>query len=83
MLVNQTPLPDKYRDHALMSTNKYYRVRECHIQPSCWCIALMKQLLSLLTQVHIQRCSKRIAIVVRKLRTYCVSSTTLGCQLPL
>lgn len=33
LLIKQIPLPDKYRDHALVSTNKYYRVRECHIQP--------------------------------------------------
>lgn len=31
MLLEQTPLPDKYRDHAL--TGNYAGFRECHIQP--------------------------------------------------
>jgi mRNA interferase YafQ len=31
LLVEEKPLPDKYRDHAL--TGDYAGFRECHIQP--------------------------------------------------
>jgi mRNA interferase YafQ len=30
LLVNEQPLPDKYRDHALVN---YRNMRECHIEP--------------------------------------------------
>lgn len=33
LLVNESPLPEKYRDHALTNTKDYKGVRECHIQP--------------------------------------------------
>lgn len=32
-LVNEQPLPEKYRDHALTNSREYKDVRECHIQP--------------------------------------------------
>ena len=32
-LVNDRPLPRKYRDHALAGSRKYKNARECHIQP--------------------------------------------------
>jgi mRNA interferase YafQ len=32
-LVNQEPLPDKYRDHRLTDSKNYQNVRECHIWP--------------------------------------------------
>ena len=32
-LVEQTPLPDKYRDHRLQDSKEYKNVRECHIWP--------------------------------------------------
>ena len=32
-LVNQKPLPEKYRDHALTDSRNYKNVRECHIAP--------------------------------------------------
>ena len=32
-LVQQKPLPEKYRDHALQLTKEYKNVRECHIHP--------------------------------------------------
>ncbi len=31
MIQNQTPLPEKYRDHALVG--EYVKMRECHIKP--------------------------------------------------
>jgi len=33
MLVNEQPLPEKYRDHTLVNSRNYKNVRECHIQP--------------------------------------------------
>lgn len=32
-LANEQPLPEKYRDHALVNSREYKGVRECHIQP--------------------------------------------------
>ena len=33
MLVNEHPLPPKYKDHPLQSSKHYKGMRECHIQP--------------------------------------------------
>lgn len=33
LLVNEQPLPEKYRDHSLTNSKEYKDVRECHIQP--------------------------------------------------
>lgn len=33
LLCNEQPLPDMYRDHALMNSKNYKGMRECHIQP--------------------------------------------------
>lgn len=33
LLCSETPLPEKYRDHALINSRKYNDMRECHIQP--------------------------------------------------
>ena len=33
LLVNETPLPEKYRDHALTNSRDYKGMRECHIEP--------------------------------------------------
>lgn len=33
MLVNEQPLPEKYRDHALVNSRNYKNMRECHIEP--------------------------------------------------
>jgi mRNA interferase YafQ len=33
LLVNEQPLPDKYRDHALENSRNYKNMRECHIEP--------------------------------------------------
>ena len=30
-LVNEKPLPEKYKDHQLIGNKKY--IRECHVQP--------------------------------------------------
>lgn len=33
LLVNEQPLPEKYRDHALSNSRNYKDMRECHIAP--------------------------------------------------
>jgi mRNA interferase YafQ len=33
LLVNEEPLPPKYRDHALVASRNYEGMRECHIRP--------------------------------------------------
>jgi mRNA interferase YafQ len=33
LLVNEQPLPEEYRDHALVNSRNYKDVRECHIEP--------------------------------------------------
>lgn len=33
LLCQEEPLPEAYRDHALVNSKKYKGVRECHIQP--------------------------------------------------
>lgn len=32
-LVNERPLPEKYRDHVLTNSRNYKDMRECHIEP--------------------------------------------------
>ena len=32
LLMNEQPLPDKYRDHALTDSREYKGMRECHIE---------------------------------------------------
>ena len=32
-LVNEQPLPEKYRDHTLTNSRNYKDMRECHIEP--------------------------------------------------
>lgn len=33
ILANEQPLPERYRDHALVTSRNYKNVRECHIEP--------------------------------------------------
>jgi mRNA interferase YafQ len=33
ILVNEQPLPEQYRDHALVNSRNYQDMRECHIEP--------------------------------------------------
>ena len=33
LLCAETPLPERYRDHALVNSRNYKDMRECHIQP--------------------------------------------------
>jgi mRNA interferase YafQ len=33
LLVHEQPLPDHYRDHALVNSRNYKGMRECHIEP--------------------------------------------------
>ena len=40
LLVNEQPLPEKYRDHALTNSRNYKDMRECHIEPD-WLLVYM------------------------------------------
>ncbi len=33
LLLNEKPLPERFRDHALTDSRDYKGVRECHIEP--------------------------------------------------
>ena len=33
IIVNEQPLPAKYKDHSLAASSYYKGVRECHVQP--------------------------------------------------
>lgn len=33
LLCSEQPLPEAYRDHALVNSREYKGMRECHIQP--------------------------------------------------
>lgn len=33
ILIEEEPLPEKYRDHALVNSRNYKGMRECHIEP--------------------------------------------------
>lgn len=33
MLINEQPLPERYKDHALVNSRNYKNMRECHIEP--------------------------------------------------
>lgn len=33
ILIKEEPLPEKYRDHALVNSRNYKGMRECHIEP--------------------------------------------------
>lgn len=33
LLMNEQPLPERCRDHALTQSRKYKNMRECHIEP--------------------------------------------------
>lgn len=33
LLINEKPLPEQYRDHALTNSRNYKNMRECHIEP--------------------------------------------------
>ncbi len=34
LLCNEQPLPESYRDHALVNSRNYKDMRECHIEPN-------------------------------------------------
>ena len=33
LLMSEEPLPERYRDHVLVSSRNYKGMRECHIEP--------------------------------------------------
>ena len=48
LLQNEIPLPEKYRDHALINSRDYQNARECHIEPD-WLLVyqIREEILSL------------------------------------
>ena len=52
LLVNEQPLPPKYRDHALTDSRNYKGVRECHIEPDWLLIYRVVQDLLLLQLIR-------------------------------
>lgn len=43
LLAAEQPLPEKYQDHALVSSRNYKNMRECHIEPDWLLIYKIEQ----------------------------------------
>ena len=43
MLCAEQPLPEKYKDHALVNSRNYKGMRECHIEPDWLLIYMVSQ----------------------------------------
>lgn len=52
LLVNEQPLPEKYRDHALVNSRNYKDVRECHIEPDWLLIYKIEQKILILKLIR-------------------------------
>lgn len=52
LLVNEQPLPEKYRDHPLTNSRDYKDVRECHIEPDWLLIYKVERELLLLKLIR-------------------------------
>ena len=52
LLVNEQPLPEKYRDHPLINSRNYKDVRECHIEPDWLLIYKVERELLLLKLIR-------------------------------
>ncbi len=46
LLCSGQPLPEAYRDHALVNSRNYKSMRECHIEPD-WLLVYSRQSLTL------------------------------------
>lgn len=51
-LVNEKPLPEKYKDHALTDCKDYKGMRECHIEPDWLLIYKIENELSILRLIR-------------------------------
>ena len=52
LLVNEQPLPEKYRDHALVNSHNYKNMRECHIEPDWLLVYKIEQELLILKLIR-------------------------------
>lgn len=52
LLCSEEPLPEKFRDHALMNSRNYKGVRECHIEPDWLLIYQIQQELLILKLIR-------------------------------
>ena len=52
MLMQQQPLPEKYRDHQLTNSRNYKGVRECHIQPDWLLVYRVEEDISILKLIR-------------------------------
>lgn len=52
LLVNEQPLPEKYRDHALINSRNYKNMRECHIEPDWLLVYKIEQELLILKLIR-------------------------------
>lgn len=52
LLIKDKQLPAKYHDHALLDTDRYSDVRECHIQPDWLLIYRIEKELQILRLIR-------------------------------
>lgn len=52
LLCSEEPLPEKFRDHALVNSRNYKGVRECHIEPDWLLIYQIQQELLILKLIR-------------------------------
>lgn len=52
LLVNEQPLPEKCRDHALINSRNYKNMRECHIEPDWLLVYKIEQELLILKLIR-------------------------------
>jgi mRNA interferase YafQ len=53
LLINELPLPARYKDHQLTDSKRYQDVRECHINPDWLFIYRIQKELRLLQAIRI------------------------------
>lgn len=52
LLIDEEPLPEKYRDHALADSRNYKGMRECHIEPDWLLIYKIEQKILILKLIR-------------------------------
>lgn len=52
MLINEQPLPERYKDHALVNSRNYKNMRECHIEPDWLLVYKIEQEILLLKLIR-------------------------------
>ena len=52
LLINEQPLPEKHRDHAMVNSRNYKNMRECHIEPDWLLVYKVEQEVLLLKLIR-------------------------------